>query len=100
MHLIPEVLAGQPRDIDRRERIDRRGRRPRRDSAFAGRVTRPADGGERQRLPHGQPIVLRGTGADGRVRIDQRRELQRLRELPHRRTPAPCVCDATATCSA
>ena len=83
VHLIPEVLAREPRDIDAREVAQRGGRRPPGEAAFTRRVAGAAHGGERQRLPHGEAIVLRGAGARRHLRIDERREVERARELPH-----------------
>ena len=38
LHLNPEVLTGEPRDVAARERAERGGRRPRRKAPLAGRV--------------------------------------------------------------
>ena len=82
MHLIPEVLARQPRDVDAGEVAQRRRGRPPSEPPLARRVTGAPDGGERQRLTDGEAIVLRGPGARRQVRVDHRRQIEGLRELP------------------
>ena len=51
LHLILMLLTGEPRDVEARERADCGGRRPSREAAFAGQLTRAAEDREPKKSP-------------------------------------------------
>ena len=97
IHLIPEMLARQPRRIDPGQFAERGGAGPAREPALARRVAGAPDAGERERLPNRQAVVsywrlpgLRrrvigaGKPTAGRVQlaVDEAREIELLGLVP------------------